>query len=197
MGTYLAGLWSNFLQADLFWSVSRDPGLHDGTNNDFLAEVLSIHCSLAGSDELGMITSADLVLRAKTIPVCLTQQFFSDGKYWTITLESQDPATGKQANLGPYWHDCVQPTPEADFVPGFIPKATSPDSRPEKLVPVNDAEYLAMLAGSRALIIVKVVEAGEPLVCERVGTVHRDSGGDFNDKTRWFDGAKPRALKII
>ncbi|EEU38712.1 uncharacterized protein NECHADRAFT_83126 [Fusarium vanettenii 77-13-4] len=219
MGTYLAGFWSNFLRADLFWyACSTDGGRISTTSNYvaptwswasvsnkvrfgeqgiFLAKILSVHCSLAGSDELGMITSAELVLRAKTIPVRLTQEFFFNGKCWTITLEGQDLASGKYTWLGAYRPDYVQPTPKADFWCGIIPRVEWPDRPPGKLIPVNDAEYLALLVGSRAIIIVRVVEAREPLVCERVGTVHCNSEPRSNGFTRWFNGAKQRVLKII
>ncbi|KAI8716936.1 HET domain-containing protein [Fusarium sp. LHS14.1] len=227
MGTYLAGLWSNFLQTDLFWLVGGlDSGFVSGEHGRrisncvaptwswasvcgrilwgdlriFLADILSVRCSPVGSDELGMITSAELVLRAKTIPVCLTQEFFkvfSGRNYWTITLESQDPATGEHTRLVAFQPDYVQPTPEAEFLPGVIPRVALPDLPPEKLIPVKDAEYLAMQIGSQATIIVKVVEIGEPLVCEHVGIVHRNLELEFDDNTRWFDGAKPRVLKII
>ncbi|KAJ4210888.1 hypothetical protein NW759_012919 [Fusarium solani] len=223
MGTYLAGFWSNFLQADLLWCADCKSGVrvstasnyvaptwswasvsggvgwptdgNGGTKGDSLAEILSVHCSPAGADKLGMITSAELVLRAKTTPVYLTKEFFhlSHSKYWNITLKSPCPAISKPASLSPFRPDCIQPTPEAKFWGGTITR--SRDSR-EKIIPVNDAEYLAVRMGALAIIIVRVVEAGEPLVCERVGTVHR-SYRENNGINRWFDGAKSQVLKII
>jgi hypothetical protein len=51
--------------------------------------------------------------------------------------------------------------------------------------------------GPLAIIIVRVMEAGEPPVCERVGTVHRSLTPECQDNTRWFDSAKSQVLKII
>ncbi|KAH7268820.1 hypothetical protein B0J15DRAFT_579240 [Fusarium solani] len=177
MGTSIAGFWSNFLQADLFWYVSHDPGVRVSTASSyvaptwswasvsgrasfldqggFLAEILSVHCSPARSDELGMITSAELVVRAKT-----------------ITLEAPDPATGKYTYLDAFRSDYIQPTLEARIWVGIIPSKTCNDP-PDKRIPVNDGEHHAVLMGPLAIIIVRVMEAGEPPVCERVGTVHR------------------------
>ncbi|RSL58809.1 hypothetical protein CEP54_007539 [Fusarium duplospermum] len=222
MGTYLAGFWSNFLEADLFWYADHYPGTRISTASNyvaptwswasvsgkvswgeqdiFLAEILNVHCTPAGSDELGMLTSAELVLRAKTISVCLTKEFFSvehTGKHWTITIGSQDPETGKQEYLGAFRSDCIQPTPEAKFWGGVIPKMTWPHDSPDNIIPVNDGDYLAVLMGTRATIIVRVVEAGQPLVCERVGTVHRNLVVECDDNTGWFGGAKSQVLKIV
>lgn len=220
MGNYTAGFWSNFLRADLFWYVSHDPGVRVSTASSyvaptwswasvsgrvsfldqggFLAEILSVNCSPAGSDELGMITSAELVLRAKTIPVRLIKEFFHVRfvKFWTITLEAPDPATGKYTYLDAFRSDYIQPTPEARIWAGIIPSKTW-DDPPDKRIPVNDGEYFAVLTGPLAIIIVRVVEAGEPLVCERVGTVHRSLTPECADNTRWFDGVKSQVLKII
>ncbi|RSM03383.1 hypothetical protein CDV31_010516 [Fusarium ambrosium] len=228
MGTYIAGFWSKFLRADLFWHSDGDLGTRTSTASNYiaptwswasvsggvwwgeedtsLAEVLSVQCSPAGSDELGMITLAELVLRAKTIPVRLTKEFFSFRlkdtiKCWAITLSIQDPWAGEPTCLGAFQPDCIQTdciqsTPEAEFRSGIIPKSMRYHS-PEKYVPVNDADYIAMLLGERAVIIFKVVEAGEPPICERVGTVHRHASHECEYQAMWFNGAKSQVLKII
>lgn len=165
---------------------------------DFLAEILSVHCSLAGSDELGMITSAELVLRAKTVPVRLIKEFFQVrfAKFWTLTSKAPDPETGEYKYFDAFQSDYIQPTTEARIWAGIIPSQTFTDP-PSKRVPVKYGEYLAVLMGTLAVIIVRVLEAGEPLVCERVGTVHGNMTRICNDNTRWFDGAESQVLKII
>ncbi|KAM0431439.1 hypothetical protein ACHAPT_005416 [Fusarium lateritium] len=206
------------MHADLFWHADTRPGVRISTassyvaptwswasgsgivdwyvGGSFLAEILGVHCSPSGSDELGMITSGELVLRAKTIPVRLTKEFFHlrSEKFWTITIESRDPATGEQACLGPFRPDCIQPTPEAEFYDDAMTKPSWPGYSPKKMIPAGDGEYLAVLLGTLAVVIIRIVEAGDVIVCERVGAVLPDILRDCDVNTRWFDGAESQII---
>ncbi|RBR25156.1 uncharacterized protein FIESC28_02064 [Fusarium coffeatum] len=221
LGDYVAGFWSKFLMGDLFWYADYCPGVRTSTTSTYVAPtwswasvtgeiswgstgtldavLVSAHHVLAGPDQFGRITHAELVLKAKLVPVSLSWviAYYKQTKEIYMDLQCRDPSSGSQACLGAYRPDHFAPEPGVKFYGGFIYNLEHPEEVPAETIPVTDGKYFALLHGETAVIIIKAIENKGSRVYERAGTVHSHRTMDSGDMRKWFEGAERQVVKII
>lgn len=193
---YIAPTWS---WASISGSVDWiEPGPIHAELISYAGELIGPCYNPDGLDCTGKRRRVEVVLKARLVPVCLTRYVYelsaASSKRWAIGVQCRDPETGELACMGAYRPDCVEPRSDARFMGGAIIARLYPDFVSIQTDQMDEAEYLAMLLGQKAVIILKRMTGR---VFERAGTIHRHLSVDCDDMTRWFANAGPEVVRLV